>query len=76
MYNNGAVWVELTEEDVAMESGVLGWASTNVRPPLLPISEVAPGDVEYQPVSPLSPLGVTPTGGIGVWKERDKICHN
>ena len=70
------MWVELTEEDVAMESSVLGRASTNVRPPLLPISEIAPRDVEYQPVSPLSPLGVTPTGGIGVWKEGGKICCN
>ena len=58
---------ELTEKDVAVQSCALGRAGANVGPPLLPLSDVAPGDIEHQPVSPFGPLRVIPTGSIRIW---------
>ena len=76
----------LTKEDIAMKSCVFWGSSTNIGPPLLPLSEVCPGDIEHHPVSPLTPLGVTPTRSIGIWKngglcgevlEREALtCHD
>lgn len=56
----------LTHENIAMQSCVLGWPSTNVLAPDLSLGHTIPGDVYHHPVTPLAKLGVRTAGSIWI----------